>query len=312
MGVLILIFKIIGILLAFILLLLLSMLAVPVRYRIDLKSMDDWTVAARFSWLFHFIHFRVMYGGKKTAFRLRIAGIPVRLGRQKAPKAKKAKRQKMKTKNSKIRKIEKDEKHEEEVKIEQKSHSVSQSQEKAEIVRQKSQKQEQENEIQIEKKKRHARRKTCGVRQILQRLEAMRDNLRQRISDVHDKTSTLKEQIADIKKQLSEETNKNAVLHIFRELKWLARHIFPRKVDGSLSFGMADPSQTGQVLGMLSTLPFWARYRVGIEPDFETDVFYLKGQLEIKGHIRACHFLLSALRLLRDKNIKKLMMRFRT
>ena len=140
----------------------------------------------------------------------------------------------------------------------------------------------------------------------------MRDNLRQRISDVHDKTSTVKEQIEDIKKQLSEETNKNAVLHIFRELKWLARHIFPRKVDGSLSFGMADPSQTGQVLGMLSTLPFWARYRVGIEPDFETDVFYLKGQLEIKGHIRACHFLLSALRLLRDKNINKLMMRFRT
>ncbi len=58
MGVLILIFKIIGILLAFILLLLLSMLAVPVRYRIDLKAMDDWTVAARFSWLFHFIHFK--------------------------------------------------------------------------------------------------------------------------------------------------------------------------------------------------------------------------------------------------------------
>ncbi len=317
MGALIFILKTISVLLVLILLLLFSALAVPVRYRIHVIAMDDRTVTARFSWFFHFIHFRIMYGEKKTAFRLWIAGIPIYFGRQKAPEPKKAKRQKKKAKNSKIRKIEENGTHEEKVQIEQKSHSVSQSQEKEEIeeiVPQKSQKQEQgqEKEIQKEKKKHHASRKKYGVREILQGLEALRDNLRQRISDVRDKTSTVKEQILDIKKQISEETNKNAVLHMFRELKWLAHHVFPRKVYGNFAFGMADPSQTGQILGMLSALPFWAKYRVGIEPDFQAEVFYLKGELEIKGHIRACHFLFSAFRLFRDKNIKKLITSFRT
>ena len=123
---------------------------------------------------------------------------------------------------------------------------------------------------------------------------------------------TVKEKILNIKNIISDEMNKIVFVKIWKELRFLLRHFSPRKAKGELAFGMADPAQTGQVLGALSVLPFWARYRINVCPDFEAERFFVEGQLWMKGHIRICHFLLSVIRLIKDKNVRRLLKKIRT
>ena len=108
-----------------------------------------------------------------------------------------------------------------------------------------------------------------------------------------------------------EETSKHAFLHIFKEFKCILRHFFPRKVSGTLAFGLKDPALTGQILGAFCLIPFWANYHIDLKPDFQTEHPYVKGELSMKGHIRCCHTLLIAVRLIKDKNIKTWIKKFR-
>ena len=85
MGILLLILKIIGVLLALILLLVFAVMVVPIRYRAHLEMQEEIAGMAVFHWCWHFIDLRIQYG-KQTAFRVHILGIPVQLGGEKKPK----------------------------------------------------------------------------------------------------------------------------------------------------------------------------------------------------------------------------------
>lgn len=295
MEILILILKILGIflgsLLAVCLLLLAAAITVPVRYRVNTEiRQKKISASAALSWLFHIIDFRFSYGEEGMAFKLRILGIPIRLQEKKDRKP----RRRRKKKAPPAAKTE--------------AAAGSGHDETATEA-------ETANNIEPTGKNRteeHIDKETKKGWQPLARLCSLRASVRQWISGIREGAATAKEKICNIKKMVLDETNKSAIAKIWRELKYLIRHYAPRKAWGELSFGMADPSQTGQILGALSVLPFWARYKISIYPDFQTETFFADGWLKLKGHIRLWHLLVSVIRLIKDKEIRLLLERIRT
>ncbi len=130
--------------------------------------------------------------------------------------------------------------------------------------------------------------------------------LRSWAANMGQKIASLKVRFKNIKSLVLEETNQKAFLHVLLEVKTLLRHYAPRQAVGKLEFCMGDPAQTGEVLGAVSLIPFWARYQVAVLPDFMGESFYIKGTFCCKGYIRAWHFLPSFVRLMKDKNIHRL------
>lgn len=125
---------------------------------------------------------------------------------------------------------------------------------------------------------------------------------------VHKVLSVLKqlpEKIEDIKKLLTDETNKKSVSLVWKELKYLLHHSGFRKIKTDLTFSMGDPAVTGQTLGVLCMFPMLYRYEINIFPDFEAEHIYIKGTYLIKGHIRLLHFLLSGIRLWKEKDFRR-------
>ena len=115
----------------------------------------------------------------------------------------------------------------------------------------------------------------------------------------------LPEKIEDIKKLLTDETNKKSVSLVWKELKYLLHHSGFRKIKTDLTFSMGDPAVTGQTLGVLCMFPMLYRYEINIFPDFEAEHIYIKGTYLIKGHIRLLHFLLSGIRLWKEKDFRR-------
>ncbi len=122
---------------------------------------------------------------------------------------------------------------------------------------------------------------------------------------------SLKENFANIKRELSDETNKNAVRHLLKEVKTLLHYIGPRRGKAKLRYSTGDPASTGQLTGVLSMCPIFYRRGVEVLPDFTADKFYIRGRFKINGHIQTFHLLGIAFRLYRDKNIKKLIQKFK-
>jgi len=133
----------------------------------------------------------------------------------------------------------------------------------------------------------------------------------QRAEGVKTGAATVKEQIENIKNMILEETNQNAFRLLLGEFRYLLRHYSPKKVYGTVRFAMGNPDQTGKVLGVISLFPGWSRYRIVVMPDFASEVFYLKGNLTVKGHVRALHVLVSGFRMIKDKNIRQLITNLR-
>lgn len=108
---------------------------------------------------------------------------------------------------------------------------------------------------------------------------------------------------------LENEENQKTIKLLFKQVKKLLRQLLPRKIGGRVRFGFDDPYYTGQVLTAVS--PFYALYAktLTLEPVFEEKV--LEGELHIKGHIRVASLLWIGLRVLLNKNFRRLLRRCR-
>ena len=338
MEIFLLIVRIIGILLAVCIFLLGAVIAVPVRYRISAQvQQKNVEGSAVFHWFFHIIDCRIFYGEEGLIYKLRIFGIRVGAEKKKKRKPKKSRNKKKKKPSDEANSKES------EPSGEQKSDFLQQAtetpdrcgDEDAQDV-QKGNRDSDEDAQDVQKgnrdsneksedgkkgnnrsqngknKKKRRKRKRTKKESIFHRIHRFETNLKQRISNLFAEGGTVKEKILNIKNIISDEMNKIVFVKIWKELRFLLRHFSPRKAKGELAFGMADPAQTGQVLGALSVLPFWARYRINVCPDFEAERFFVEGQLWMKGHIRICHFLLSVIRLIKDKNVRRLLKKIRT
>lgn len=122
---------------------------------------------------------------------------------------------------------------------------------------------------------------------------------------------SLKENFSNIKKEVSDETNKNAVSHIFKELKTLLHHIGPRRGKAQLSYSTGDSATTGELTGVLSIMPLFYKKGIHVVPDFTSDRFYIQGNFRVNGHFQVFHLLGIFIRVYRDKDLRKLMQKFK-
>ena len=92
------------------------------------------------------------------------------------------------------------------------------------------------------------------------------------------------------------------------QIRFLWRHLHPRKIQGKLRYGFEDPSITGMVTGGLYLILPMSFYEVELLPEFEPEKpLILEGKLLIKGHVRLCHLAKTAWILFRNKDLRKLL-----
>ena len=112
-----------------------------------------------------------------------------------------------------------------------------------------------------------------------------------------------------VRQEVNDEANRHAISSLFSELLKLLRSYKPRKLRADVSFSLADPAWTGKVTGILSIMPWIYRYPCRIIPDFTADQAYVEGEVQARGKVTVGVFLLSLLRLVRDKQFMKVVRR---
>lgn len=102
------------------------------------------------------------------------------------------------------------------------------------------------------------------------------------------------------------EQNKMAFAHIWKECRHLIKLVLPGTCKLNLSYSTGSPDTTGQLLGILAMFPVGYRNNWKIMPDFTAEEFYIDATFDVRGHLFGIQILAVALRILLDKNCKKL------
>lgn len=120
------------------------------------------------------------------------------------------------------------------------------------------------------------------------------------------KKEKIKRITGKIKKILKDDSCKEALNKIKTELINLLKAIMPYKLYLKAEFSAGSPDKTGMVLGILAMFPIGYKNKWKIRPDFEREEIYIDSAFDIKGHIFLYKILVIAIRVLVDKNCRKL------
>lgn len=120
------------------------------------------------------------------------------------------------------------------------------------------------------------------------------------------KKEKIKRITGKIKKILKDDSCKEALNKIKTELINLLKAIMPYKLYLRAEFSAGSPDKTGMVLGILAMFPIGYKNKWKIRPDFEREEIYIDSEFDIKGHIFLYKILVIAIRVLVDKNCRKL------
>lgn len=157
--------------------------------------------------------------------------------------------------------------------------------------------QKQKQKQKKKQRKKHKRTKKRTKQNI--KRKSKKEGLFQRMRRVYQK----------VRQEVNDEANRHAISSLFSELLKLLRSYKPRKLRADVSFSLADPAWTGHVTGILSMIPWIYRYPCRIIPDFTADQAYVEGEVQARGKVTVGVFLLSLLRLVRDKQFMKVVRR---
>lgn len=130
-----------------------------------------------------------------------------------------------------------------------------------------------------------------------------------KIKDVFEKTQSLREKVGRIKAMTEDEDNRLAFSFVKGEVFKLLRHMRPRRIKGYVRFGLADPADTGKVLGIIYAILRKQPKHLAIRPDFEHKVF--ETDMQIKGRIQLYYLLFIAYRVYKNDHFKKVFERRR-
>lgn len=97
---------------------------------------------------------------------------------------------------------------------------------------------------------------------------------------------------------------KPAFILILKQVKAMIKHILPRKLSLSVQYGSTDPQMAAKVYGYYCMIyPFFGK-QIHFEPDFEHDIFTIKGY--VKGRIILIRFIFIFIRLLISRDVRLL------
>ena len=314
MHVILTILKILGIillvLLGLLLVIVLSVLFVPVRYRLEgEKSSPGWREAngkVRVSWLLHLIHLRIQYREKELDWECYLFGVPLKKAGA-AVREWKKKRRKKKVQEQKERRKKA---------VQQKNKP-----EKRTAAKKKG----QEKPLQIEEKTeiKTAERKQQEKEKVSDKLSRFWNRCKKIVGSILKFPGKLKKKLTNIRltfrgfcdkikrwRTLWNEESTQAALHFLTEKgRKLIRHVLPRKIRGSITFGCEDPALTGQILGAVAiAYPLYGK-GVAVYPRFEEKI--LEGQLQVKGRIVVACLLWQAWKIYRNPDVRKILKKIR-
>lgn len=109
----------------------------------------------------------------------------------------------------------------------------------------------------------------------------------------------------------NDEKNKKAFSNIWKQLEHLVVSVLPKRLKLWLKYSTGSPDTTGQVLGILAIFPVGYRNHWNIIPDFTAEEFYAEADFTVHGRIFGVQILALALRIILDKNCRRLYNRFK-
>ncbi len=284
-------------------LLSLLILFVSIRYRVNGSYEEKKLNAkARISWLFSIIIVDIVYDGEKVSQKIRIFGIPLGRKKPKHTESVQSTKKEQAYITEKEHKTEKEQNLQKEVDIEknQATKETIKELQQIEQTQKLNQEQEEEPKEEPEEKQKGQRERvplTKKLRQLWEKVKAVKKN-------IHNKIVNIKEKIAQIHAILTDEKNKEALRLIGRQIRYLWKHIKPKKLFVVCRFGFDDPALTGQTLAAASVLYPYYRNSIQLYPNFEQKVF--SGDIYVKGRIRIFPMVLIIIRLWRNKQIRNM------
>lgn len=307
--VILLILKVLGItlliLLGIVLLLVLLLLLAPFHYTIDAEYYGDVKAVGRIQWLCFVLDLKGVYGNNKFLYYLKSFGFMISTNDE-------------------------EDKHyravsDEEAESDKSSDKAKPS--KAEKVPVKVVEDEFETYEQEQKPKSEPQKKSIFMR-IYEGIESGLEWVVTIPMRVHDKISELMARILDFFANLAENMNKvikkrdmilqkiTGVRSLLEKpytkkvlkdgkvlLKKMWKHVRPRKLQGSIHFGLEDPATTGQLLGVVGMLYPVYRNHFVIAPDFEQQIF--EGKIYAKGRVQIGRMTFLALRFMLTRDFFK-------
>lgn len=292
MSVVIIVLKIIGgvllFLLGFLLLALCLVFFVPVRYRVLAKLLEGQEAQLRVqvSWLLHLVTFFFVQEEGESRSSIRIFGIRLK---PKKEKKKKSKERSNEQRASRATPMSKKRAAKEEARTEAERENGAEPTEQEQTLWESAREETTKPFAEDEPKK----KERLGKAAFFERQKALGRRLK-----------TLCGQLGTWKERLFREENKSVVLAVLAELKYLLGHFKFRKLIADIQFCAGDPAATGQALGVLSMLPFLYGKQVAVFPDFEGDEAYVRGEVSFKGRMRVIHFAASLVRLWKEKEVR--------
>ena len=286
-------------LLAFILLLIIALLFVPVRYKVNAikPTVDgDFKVNITVSWLLQLFAFCFRLKNKdEQKMYIRILGIKKRLRNKDNDKPKKTKKKKKNKKNQSNDDITYTEA-EDETAGSIKNESIEEDKEDNHT---------EDNDIVNEGAfEGDNQKKQNKFKSVVNKIEDSVVKIRKTIKKATSSVKTIKNKAQKLYSFANDGNNKKGMKKIVSSFLEILKKIKP-KVTASVHFGFEDPYKMGKILSVLGILyPIYAK-NTDIYPEFDNGDFYY-GTVLVKGKIRIFTLLLICFKLYRDKNFKYL------
>lgn len=126
------------------------------------------------------------------------------------------------------------------------------------------------------------------------------------VSKIKGTINKIKQVWGEIKTILTDKQNKSAVKHIKDEGIYLLKIFLPVKSKVNGVFSTGSPDTTGKVFGVIAAFPFMYQNEWSLRPDFTAENAYFEGVFYAKGRIYLYKMVFAVLRILFDKNCRRL------
>ncbi|MCI8449593.1 MAG: hypothetical protein HFH30_14690 [Eubacterium sp.] len=160
-----------------------------------------------------------------------------------------------------------------------------------------------------EEKSQSMRKRPHAIKSKFQSMHTKLHAIKSKFQNMHTKLHTIKDKLHKFKQELTSPVNRRVAGHLWKELCYMLCQYKPGKIKADLTFSLADPAITGEVLGLISMLPHVYRYPHNIYADFQSDRLYIEGELMVQGKITGYVMVLILLRLFRDKECMQIVRR---
>ena len=293
--------KVIGILLAVLVIVALAILFAAVRYCGKI-SFDDKKAQISIRWLGVVLCVPILITEKDLQWKVRVFGVPIlrsdgahkkrRSKKSSASKAQKRKAEKAAESVQKTQESSKQEKKALSVNLE-KSPTAPEQEKQIAPKQTTDQREEQSAFRQADEREKKPR----GIRQLFLWLQNVIKIVRKMKKKVHS--------VQDLVDILRSDAGKAFICIVKENVIHLWKQIHPRRMRGKVIFGTGDPCSTGELLGVLALFYAWYGNGVQIIPDFEQK--RIEGNVSFRGRIRMITLICIAWRIIKNKDGRKLL-----